>query len=127
MRISDWSSDVCSSDLLDGAGDGDVAADVANADADRIVAGDSHLTVVLERSGERPVGDDAARIVAFDGDLARIGDRSGEGAVGHDAEAVAALGERPVEIAVIVVVLGGVILVEDDLADRKSTRLNSIY
>src|SRR3546814_20628068 len=71
MRISDWSSDVCSSDL---------------------------------------------RIVAFDGDLARIGDRSGEGAVGHDAEAVAALGERPVEIAVIVVVLGGVILVEDDLA-----------
>src|SRR3546814_1990747 len=105
MRISDWSSDVCSSDLLDGAGDGDVAADVANADADRIVAGDSHLTVVLERSGERPVGDDAARIVAFDGDLARIGDRSGEGAVGPDAEPVAALADRPVEIPVIVVVL----------------------
>src|SRR3546814_18943219 len=54
MRISDWSSDVCSSDLQAGVADIDMAADHQRPPGDRPVA--EAERPLLDRSEERRVG-----------------------------------------------------------------------
>src|SRR3546814_12701677 len=92
MRISDWSSDVCSSDLADAAHDihaledGDVA--VARGAGRGIASGDAHAAAGVERVVDVAVLDDAggARIVG-------IGrKRAGTGA-GDDVDVVS--GDQP--------------------------------
>src|SRR3546814_3192536 len=52
MRISDWSSDVCSSDLLQVAGaGGDVGLDVAECTAHRVVFDRGEVVAVAEQIG----------------------------------------------------------------------------
>src|SRR3546814_11919894 len=76
MRISDWSSDVCSSDLVDLAfdmmnrGKADQGVDVTGIDADRRLEFD-HGRVPVAEVGK----DSAARMMAFGGALRRQADR----------------------------------------------------
>src|SRR3546814_3672551 len=89
MRISDWSSDVCSSDLLDG----DVAA-ACNHHALRqffqvegLVGGDAVLPARLQRKGRPPAGgdEDGLRREALIADLHRVGvEEAGMAVIGLD-------------------------------------------
>src|SRR3546814_2735149 len=66
MRISDWSSDVCSSDLVDGIVTVAVSGD-AQAASVRLVGDDRELLGrVLLRSGRPARGDDPTRRAALD-------------------------------------------------------------
>src|SRR3546814_1506181 len=99
MRISDWSSDVCSSDLPDPA----VEANLANL-----------RKLVAEKSLDFGV--------AFDGDGDRIGAIDGEGRVIWGDQllqiyAAAVLKEMP----------GATVIADVKARDRKSTRLNSSH
>src|SRR3546814_2313837 len=61
MRISDWSSDVCSSDLLGGGilqrpGIGAAAVDQGEAGAEKIVQGVAVLQIIMRQPRARPSG-----------------------------------------------------------------------
>src|SRR3546814_6057773 len=105
MRMSDWSSDVCSSDLVDVRAFEHPLADVATAlearDAEVDGAGGRGLDEVIVADLLEPRGVREARDLDL-ADLARLGlagDRRRDGAVGADR----------------------------DRGDRKSTRLNSSH
>src|SRR3546814_14571742 len=82
MRISDWSSDVCSSDLVHLAGVGIDAA------VDAVLAGEPELAVAVEGRGvEVGVAALAGQGIALDGMSLRIdADDSVEPAVGRSEE-----------------------------------------
>src|SRR3546814_5415491 len=112
MRISDWSSDVCSSDL---AGQRQQGLDRALAEA--ALAHDDGAVMVLERAGDDLGGRGAAGVDQHDDRKAVRG--------------VARPGIIAFDVALLAAALG------DDLAmlqegvgqaeDRKSTRLNSSH
>src|SRR3546814_7409211 len=64
-RISDWSSDVCSSDLVGDVTRADIAAEidelVSVVIADRIVAADIHVEETARKKGRRPVAHQVGR------------------------------------------------------------------
>src|SRR3546814_10911415 len=101
MRISDWSSDVCSSDLAAGAGEA-VAVD--------LVQVGRHLDVreILGESAEVLPVDRAASPLQQSGARQQV-------AAGAQRPHGGALPRRPAQKA------------EDPLIDRKSTRLNSSH
>src|SRR3546814_10815462 len=103
MRISDWSSDVCSSDLLDGLG---------FLDLHHHLAGGENLFGGLDDLGARL---DIEAVVRAD-PFARAG--LDEHAVAVDDEFARAFGGQADAIFVILDFPGG---------DRKSTRLNSSH
>src|SRR3546814_6972492 len=103
MRISDWSSDVCSSDLL-------IAPE-----SDRVAAVDRHDRDRRPRTLPRRRDERGER----GGDFARAGIFQRDDLTGRTV-AVDAGGERA-DAANIVGEIG------DDEADRKSTRLNSSH
>src|SRR3546814_8504744 len=118
MRISDWSSDVCSSDLLD-AGDGGVE-EIAGA-AGRVDQGAVLAAVEVGRAEtghevlQRQHGLGVAEVAGDGGDalaghaLQALGDGLEGDAPGHRLEAARAVAQiRTIE-------------------DRKSTRLNSSH
>src|SRR3546814_6492367 len=51
MRISDWSSDVCSSDLVVAPGGGKIFAFLRDADLRREIAGEHELAELVEKVG----------------------------------------------------------------------------
>src|SRR3546814_18532117 len=51
MRISDWSSDVCSSDLVVAPGGGKIVAFLRDADLRREIAGEHELAELVEQVG----------------------------------------------------------------------------
>src|SRR3546814_6930369 len=107
MRISDWSSDVCSSDLLAALGKG-----VA------VVAEQERTRVRHPRVRQRVLRIDRDRMLVH-------ADRVQEVASAHRVEVLAAL-----EVEIVGAgVGGGVVLQRAALlrADRKSTRLNSSH
>src|SRR3546814_3133741 len=119
MRISDWSSDVCSSDLLHGGLD---AADIADQLVDREVLAQQHLVADHQRL-------DGIRIFVGEPDRR---DHFGlvDGEVGaepdalHDADAVAA-GFLWHDIEAFARRVGAHAAGDAMHADRKSKRLNS--
>ena len=102
----------------DRAGQADVTRHILQPDAERAVADDADGAVVGEISGQRTAEADARRIIAFDRDRARIDDIAGKGARRRDADAVAADGERAVDVAVIVDVGRRIGFADGDLAAR---------
>src|SRR3546814_1309618 len=93
MRISDWSSDVCSSDLLDDfcarAGDERAAPDLL------------HQAVLLHRA-EASVLFPAADVDDLRQDLAAVHDLAGHAdPIGHAGRDRAALEQRPDDVAVL--------------------------
>src|SRR3546814_2353684 len=114
MRISDWSSDVCSSDLLDIAGRGAALVAEAVLMGDRTLADigdDFHVAVTVHRKAGMRL------------DLVVVPHPQGTEAVAHRGGDA---GEAEVEPAVQPVDMHASEIVERD-EDRKSPRLNSSH
>src|SRR3546814_3123731 len=106
MRISDWSSDVCSSDLVGAGTDGEPADVVA-----------AQRTGAADRGGVEDVGG----VQVVDG----LGDGAGDGAdVAHLLEEVVRIG---VGADAHVDALADIAAKGLEREDRKSTRLNSSH
>src|SRR3546814_5554370 len=124
MRISDWSSDVCSSDLLVLGGEAGFEDEIEPLEFGEFVQFALGSRTVLDEAADKLVGIDAAAVVEeFDDDLiARLTRRYGEAAVLALARGAALGGGFDTVIE----------RVADDVAqriaqDRKSTRLNSSH
>src|SRR3546814_6295916 len=102
MRISDWSSDVCSSDLQ--------ATSLNLAQRPDAKHGIGHETLVARGQNVRP----CPNLAAFDTKR----DRQTPHALAHRAEHAAAIEYRCQQTAV---------MHPEQIADRKSTRLNSSH
>src|SRR3546814_8732933 len=83
MRISDWSSDVCSSDLLVLGGEAGFEDEIEPLEFGEFVQFALGSRTVLDEAADKLVGIDAAAVVEeFDDDLiARLTRRYGEAAV----------------------------------------------
>src|SRR3546814_6530027 len=117
MRMSDWSSDVCSSDLDAVQGRGDVVGQVVHAALD--AAGVQHAAVA-QQFGEGAFGDRTGEAEAVEHGRVQLVDDFAQVAVGagHQvADRAQALEHGRVA--------GGEF--DDAQADRKSTRLNSSH
>src|SRR3546814_7710022 len=115
MRISDWSSDVCSSDLAEAAiaphVDHDIALELL-AEVDRELAREGH------RLGIVAVDVQDRRLNAL-GDVGRIGRRARELRAGRETDLVV---DDEVDAA------AGIVAADArEAEDRKSTRLNSSH
>src|SRR3546814_6946704 len=120
MRISDWSSDVCSSDLQRGHGAGGVLDHVAH---DRLEAVGDAVELVLQRRGDAHVAADQVAVPADShADALHVaGTTHRHGPAAADA----------VEHVVADHAAAGVHAIGVDAGlrpgDRKSTRMNSSY
>src|SRR3546814_6951027 len=111
MRISDWSSDVCSSDLVVITGFGDTPGQPQML-AEFMVHGDRGATRASEQTVGRGVHEQAGHQIFEQG-----------GAPRHQRDALAAATERATQMQPVAkryIALG-----DRDEADRKSKRLNS--
>src|SRR3546814_721943 len=108
MRISDWSSDVCSSDLVAGGGDGAGGADVEAARGAGLAAArmGADLAAVLH----------VARLVELADEVGDLEERA------LHRRRVAGIGA---EVAVALLRRREQRLAAGEVEDRKSTRLNS--
>src|SRR5690606_7932958 len=108
-----------------------VPGDGVRVHANGPVADDLRGAVMSQVTGQRPAEPDARRIVAFDGNRAAVDHVAGVRAAGADAEPVGALGERTVEVAIVVRVGRRVALVHrdrpgiDDVTARARGRENA--
>src|SRR3546814_10202493 len=105
MRISDWSSDVCSSDLQPDRGGGDVEQPEAGRRHRRIPAADRADDIIGREEGE-----------IIDADDRRVEPRGGKAAEQREADRQDVREADAVEE-----------MEEDRPQDRKSTRLNSSH
>src|SRR3546814_2829820 len=115
MRISDWSSDVCSSDLIDGRLDA-TEGDISTAQSD-ISSLDTRVTTAETDITARPT---STQLAAPEG-AAGIGTADG----GSVEEALSVLGSAANPLAGFHA--DGVTDDTANFADRKSTRLNSSH
>src|SRR3546814_3396512 len=114
MRISDWSSDVCSSDLLRGFGRGGTVDGVVEQDVDPSKGGKSRIYHVADLFFDADVDLECNRITSEPTDL--LGHLRDCGLPASREEDMGALfGESQRGFAA------------DSCSDRKSTRLNSSH
>src|SRR3546814_6436010 len=112
MRISDWSSDVCSSDLVSNGplGSGESYSRTVDFTMPPGVEGEYYVYVIANSAGRNPIA----------GDIVRSGSNSG--LLGQFSKYAFELPQGNLGQASFPVVYA-----EPDLRDRKSTRLNSSH
>src|SRR3546814_4827175 len=126
MRISDWSSDVCSSDLPADREDPPLVADeIDDVALHRRLGGAGDADLLVQRDVDVPAlafgGASGAQGLAVDLDLVALAD------LGADPRALPVDGDPPLPDQPVGLAPRAEAGVADVLVDRKSTRLNSSH